>query len=404
MSSTSVRRYKGTTPDPQAVAKELDVDVVVVGRVLQASDDLSINVELINTKDNSQLWGGQYERRLADILGVKGEISQEISTILHLELSGEQQEQIAKQGTSNPEAYQDYLQGRYHWNKRTPEGFERALKYFQLAIDKDPNYAQAYSGLSDAYFLQAVYSQRSNKEFYALELEASQRALELDDQLAEAHSSMGGIRAMHDWDWDAGEEHLKRAIQLDPNYFRAYQMYAIVLELQGRSAEWQEVYNKALTLDPLSNQLAQQHSRFLLSQGDYEGAVQAAERAYELDPDSGGMTGILVSAYWHAGMRDKAIALSERDGSTRATFLRQVAEGNFGGARETLEALEGIPDWAKGANYALIGETDLAIEWLTKAVDDRLNSVVFYNSNISYDSIRDDPRFQDLLRRMNLQP
>ncbi|MEE8114202.1 MAG: tetratricopeptide repeat protein, partial [Nitrososphaerales archaeon] len=405
MSSTSVRRYKGTSPDPQLVGKELNVKAVVVGRVLQASDDLSINIELIDTQNNAQLWGGRYERRLADVLGMKQEIAQEISGNLHLELSGEQQEQIAKQGTDNPEAYQDYLQGLYHWNTRTPEGFERALGYFQSAIDKDPTYAQAYSGLSDTYFLQAVYGGRSINEFLDLERSAAQRALELDETLAEAHASMGSIKSMHEWDWEAGDDHFKRAIELNPSYFRVYQTYANLLKAQGRFAEYREVYNKALALDPLSAQLLVQHSGFLISQGDHEEAVRLAEKAFELAPDSPATPGALFNAYWYAGMHNKALAHSEKNFPPDYTkFYGQLAEGNLVEARATLESWEGLPHFVKGFRYAMLGEKDLAIEWLTKAVDERYNYVIFYKTNFQFELIRDDPRFQELLRRINLEP
>jgi len=238
-----------------------------------------------------------------------------------------------------------------------------------------------------------------------LELSAATRALELDDTLAEAHASMGSIKAMHDWDWAAGDEHFKRAIELNPSYFRVYQTYTNLLHAQGRIDEYRETYGKALALDPLSAQLAFQHSIFLQSQGDHEGAVTSAEKAFELGPDSAATAIGLFSAYWYAGMHDKALAVVEGSPNPNVPkFYRQLAEGNLLEARATLESWEGQLPWEKGARYAMLGERDLAIEWLTKAVDERYHYVMFYKANIVFDPLRDDPRFQDLLRRMNLEP
>jgi len=216
---------------------------------------------------------------------------------------------------------------------------------------------------------------------------------------------MGSIIAMHEWDWEAGDKHFKRAIELNPNYFRVYQTYANLLFAQGRFGEYREVYSKALALDPLSSQLASQHAQFLSARGNHEEAVQSAEKAYELAPDSGASAGFLFNAYWHAGMYDKALAHAESaSNSNFPKFYRQVAEGNLVGARATLEGWEGQTAWVKGHRYALIGETELAIEWLTKAVDERLNFVIFYKHDVWFAPLRDDPRFQDLLLRMNLEP
>jgi len=233
MSSNSVRRYKGTTVDPQVVADELGVRAVMMGRILQARDDLSINVELIDTQDNTQLWGGQYERDMAEILDVKQAIAQEISDKLRLQLSREEQAQLAVQGTQNPEAYQAYLKGQYYWNKRTGEGFEKAIEYFNQAIERDSTYAEAYVGLADTYFLQASYAHRTISEVYPLEMAAALKALEIDPTLAEAHTVMGMIKR-HDWDWNGGEAAFKRAIELNPNSFRSHQAYGLALGAQRR--------------------------------------------------------------------------------------------------------------------------------------------------------------------------
>jgi TolB-like protein/Tfp pilus assembly protein PilF len=409
MSSSSVRRYKGTNADPQRVAEELGVGAVLLGRVLQPGDTLSIRVELVDTQDNTQLWGAQYSRQPDEILALQEDIAREISSKLRLQLSGEEQAQLANLGTENPEAYQDYLQGRFHSNQRTPQELERAIEYFNQAIDKDPNYAQAYSGLADSYFYQAVYSGRTVKELYQRELLAAQKALELDDTLAEAHTSMGRIRGMHGWDWSVGEEHFKRAIELNPNYADAYISYGGLLNRLGRSNEAVAERKKGLALDPLSRPMTALLGRTLLLSSRYDEAIKQLQEALEMDPTWLTPRANLVSAYWFNGMYEEAITQAEKVASlggnqTRPVFLRQVASGNRADAMTTLENWVGLTPTGNAYRYAMLGEKDLAIDWMTTAIDERYHNITTAKVNPFFDPIRDDPRFQDLLLRMNLQP
>ena len=409
MSSSSVRRYRGTTVDPQVIADELGVRAVMMGRILQAGDNLSINVELIDTQDNTQLWGGQYERDLAEILDVKQEIAQEISEKLRLQLSGEEQAQLAKQGTENPEAYQDYLQGRYHSNKRRPADVAKGIEYFNQAIDKDPNYAQAYSGLADSYFFQVLYAGQTINDLYQRELLAAQKALELDDTLAEAHTSMGRITGMHGWDWSLGEKHLKRAIELNPNYIDAYISYGGLLTRQGRLNEGVEQKEKAVALDPLNITTHNQLGRAFLLSRRYDEAIQQLQVSLEMNPNRGAPRGNLGFSYWHNGMYEEAIAQFERLASlggdeTLPIFYRQVASGNRAEAMRTLENWEGLTPPNKARLYGVLGEKDLAIDWATRAVDERYHGITTAKVDPLFDPLRDDPRFHDLLRRMNLEP
>ena len=251
MSSSAVRRYKGRDVDPQVGAEELGVRAVMLGRLLRPGDAFSLRVELVDTQDNTQIWGEQYSRQLDEILSLQEEIAQEISQKLRLQISGEEQAQLAVQGTQNPEAYQDYLKGQYYWNKRTGEGFERAIEYFNRAIEKDSTFAEAYVGLADTCFLQAGYAHRTISEVYPLEMAAALKALEIDPTLAEAHTVMGMIKG-HNWDWTGGEAAFKRAIELNPNSFRSHQAYGLTLATQRRFDEALVEFKKALDLDPLS--------------------------------------------------------------------------------------------------------------------------------------------------------
>jgi len=376
-------------------------------------------VELIDTQDNTQLWGGQYERELAEILDVKQEIAQEISEKLRLQLSGEEQAQLAKQGTTNREAYQDYLRGRFHSNKRSPEELEIGFEYFSKAIEKDPNYAQAYAGLADSYFLQSLFGGRPSSEIYQPALSAAQKALDLDDTLAEAHSAMGRLRN-YDWDWAASKEHLTRAIELNPNYGDALVTYGNHLARQGQLSEGIALMKKAIEVDPLASGYISQLGRLLTFNRQYDEAIERLQEALEINPNGLGVRRNLVFAYWHNGMYQEAIAGQEaidsllgNPDSRMTTLYREVASGNRVDAMRMLKNWEGsaptglLGDAAsivKVIWYARLGEKDLAIEWATRAADEREFALTYAKVDPFFDPLRDDPRFQDLLRRMNLQP
>jgi len=409
MSSNSVRRYKGTTVDPQLVADELDVKAVVVGRVLQVRDDLSINVEMIDTQDNAQLWGAQYERKLAEILAVKQEIAKEVSERLRLQISGEDQGQMAKQGTENPEAYQDYLRGRFHSNKRSPQELKRGIEYFNEAIQKDPDYAQAYAGLALSYHLQALFGGRTLGEIYQQALSAAQRALDLDPNLAEAHTAMARLKGSYEWDWSTSEEHLRRAIELNPNDGDAHLTLGTHLARHGRLEEGIAELKKAVAVDPLADQYIVQLGRLFMFNHQYTEAIEQMQKGYEIAPNRTSGRSNLVFAYWLNGMYQEAIVESEKRDSLRGnpnsrmtTFYRHLASGNRIEAMRTVA--QGQSSMGKARRYAILSEKDLAIEWLTQAADERDNTATWAKVDPFFDPLRDDPRFHDLLRRMNLQP
>ena len=411
MSSSAVRRYKGAIADPQLVGDELGVRAVLWGRLLQPGDAFSIRVELVDAQDNTQIWGAQYSRQLDEILSFQEEIAQEISQKLRLQISGEEQAQLAKQGTTNPEAYQDYLRGRYHSNNRRPEDVERGIEYFNKAIDEDPDYAQAYAGLADSYFFLALYGARTTSENYQQGLLAAQKALELDDALAEAHTAMGRLKGTFDWDWSASEEHLTRAIELNPNYGDAHLTLGTHLARQGQLNEVIAEVKKAIEVDPLSIAYINQLARLLMFNRQYDEAIERFQEAIEFNPITQGVSHSLIFSYWLNGMYQEAIAESEKSDSLqgnsdsqRTTFFRQLASGNRADAMRALENWKGLGSGQRGEYYAMLGEKDSAIEWLTKAVEERDGYVGWAKVYPSLDPLRDDPRFQDLLLRMNLVP
>ena len=409
--TTSVARYKGQDIPPSTVAKELGIRAVLTGTVVQRGEDLSLRVELVDTVEDRLLWGEQYNRKLTETLELQEEIARDISEKLRLEITGEEEGQLSKRGTQNPEAYDAYLKGRYYWNRRTSEGYEKAIENFNRAIGLDPNYAQAYSGLSDTYFTMAVFSGRPIAEFYQLELAAAQKALELDDTLAEAHTSMARIKAFHDWDWEVGEEHFRRAIQLNPNYAEAFQGYGGLLGKQGRLDEAPEAYEKALTLDPLNLQIRNSYGRLFYYRHEYDKAIEQFQRILEMEPTRLGTLSQLALAYTYKGMYEEAASTTERRAAIRGipepeliAFLRHSASDNRAEAKRTIDQWEDLTGLFQARLYALIEEGDTVIQLLRKELEQPNHNDTWINVWPEFDFLRDDPRFQDLLRQMNLMP
>ena len=413
-SSTSVRRYKGKPIDPQIVAAELGVRAVLVGRLLQPGETLSIRVELVDTQDNTQLWGEQYSRQPDEILALQQDIAREISDKLRLQLSGEDQAQLSKQGTTNPEAYQAYLRGQHHFSRRNDarndleRELEKAIEYFEQAIEEDPTYAMAYTGLADTYTLQASNAIRTTQEADPLALAAVRKALSLDPTLAEAHTVMAAIQR-HNWDWSGAEEEYQRALELNPNSVRTLHSYALSLRVQRRFDESIVELRKAQALDPLSSGLSFQIGFGLLLNKEYDTAIEQYQKTLELDPGDVGTMGAVARAYWRKGEHEKAIAQMETIASPvslhRAVLLRHLLSGNREEAARTIESWPvPLQPHSEASLYVMLGDEDRAIELLETALDEGYASVMWANAYLEFDPLRDDPRFQDLLRRMNLEP
>ena len=251
ISRNSAFRYKGRTIDAEAVGRELDVEALVLGRIVQRGDELSVSAELVRTRDSSQIWGEQYQLKAADIFTIQEDMAREISDALRLQLTAEQEEVLTKQFTTSSLAYEAYLKGRYHWNRRTEEGIRQAIVYFQEAIRKDPGYALAYSGLADSYTLLGFYYE-SPRTALPQARAAAERALELDDSLGEAHASLAVVRSIYDWDFAEAEREFLRAIELNPTYETAHHFYSGTLVHTGRFDEAVEQMRIAAELDPLS--------------------------------------------------------------------------------------------------------------------------------------------------------
>jgi TolB-like protein/Flp pilus assembly protein TadD len=413
---TSAQRFEGRDTDPQAAARELGVQAVLTGRVVRRGDSLSVSAELVDARDNSHLWGEQYNRRSSDVLVVQQEIAREIAGRLRARLTGEERRRVTRNYTENVEAYQLYLRGRHHWNRRTEEGMRQAIRYFQQAIDLDPNYALAYSGLADSYSNLQGYPGVPASETRSRARAAALRALEIDASLAEAHASLG-LHYYQSWRWAESERELKRAIELNPNYATAHHWYCLWLEVMGRSDEALGEIRRAQELDPLSPTINTNLARHYLKRGELDSAVNGCRKVIELSPNFPDAHRILALTYQKQGRHEEAIAelqkaaeLSGRSSGTLGALGYGYAVA--GGRSEALAILRELEDRyarreAHGASIAWIhaglGDKDQAFAWLERNFQEGGGTLVNYILINPYlDTLSGDPRYADLLRRMGL--
>jgi len=419
ISRGSVFRYKGRNVDPIAVGNELGVRTILMGRLLQRGDGLSVSVELVDVRDNKQLWGERYERKVSDLLSVQREIASEISSSLRLKLSGPEENRVNKRYTDNPEAYQLYLKGRFYWNKRTEEGVRKGIEYFQQAIEKDPTYALAYTGIADCYSLETLHidvGSLSPSEAAPKAKAAAMKALEMDDTLAEAHTSLAFIKLNFDWDWADTEREFKRALELNPNHENAHHWYSHYLMAMGRIEESFVESKRALELDPLGVILNVHLGWHYMNARQYDRAIEQLKKAIEMDPNFGVAHWYLGLAYDHEGMYPEAENELRKakellkDNEAVAADLGHVyaVSGRKDEARKVIDELKELSKRKYVSSYhvALIylglGEKDQAFEWLDNAYRERSDLLVYLRVEPRLDSLRSDPRFVDLVRRVGL--
>jgi len=312
MAWTTVARYKSQTKDPLAIGGELGVKSVLTGKIVQSGNQLQIQTELVDLATGSRLWGEQYTRQLSDVIPLQKEISLRISEKLRLKLSGADEQKLKKNTTADPEAYTLYLKGRYFWNKRSEEGMRKAISYFQHAIDRDPGYALAYAGLADAYNLGDDWGSTPPSESFPRAKAAALRALDLDDSLAEAHTSLAFVKANYDWDFPGAEEEFQRAIALNPNYATAHQWYAMYLVPMRRFAEAEREIKVAQDLDPLSLIISLGVGEIFEWERNYDAAFRQYQKTLELDPSFIGTYGHLSTIYEHKGMYREAVEAAKK--------------------------------------------------------------------------------------------
>jgi len=413
--SSSVFRFKGKGIDPQIAGHELGVTAVMTGRVNQHGDDLLISAELIAVRDNSLLWGQQYTRKIADLLTVQEQIAREISERLRTRLTIEEQKQFSKRYTGDVQAYQLYLKGRYYWNKRTRDGYKKATEQFEQAIEKDPSYALAYAGIADCYNVLSSYGIASPRESIPKGEAAARRALEIDGDLAEAHTSLAYVKYQYEWDWAGGESEFRRALELNPNYSTAHQWYALELAGMGRMTDALREINRAQELDPLSL-IANVNAGWIFYHArQYDRALEQIRKSLDMDPT-------FARGHW---------AISEpleqqqkyQEATTELEKARQIDEtpimlallghlyavtGKTSDARRIVTQLNALSKQAYVDPYFLaeihtaLGDRDQAFQELEKAYEQRSSWLVWLKVEPKFDSIHDDARYTSLLKRIGL--
>jgi len=413
MARSTVFRYKGKDVDLQEVGRELNVRALVTGRVLQLGDNLVISAELVNLSDGSQLWGGQYNKKVSDIFAVQEEIAKEITDKLRLTLSNVVKKRLRKGYTANTDAYQIYLKGRYYFYKQTAEGFRKAIDYFQQAIEEDPDYAPAYAELANTYSTLLYWGFLPRDETLPKVSEALEKALDLDPTLAEAHLLMAKNKFHYDWDWAMADREFKKAIDLNPNYAEAHSLYAFYLADMGQFPEAIAEAKRALELDPLSL-FTIMGLGFVYSQARrYDRALDQGRKLLEMDPNFFGSHWLIGVGYYGKGMVDEAIAACQKavtlgGGPLVAAFLGFLY-GVSGRRDEAMKVVEQmremrkqtyIPSPSIAMIYAGLGERDLAFEWLEMAYQEHNATMTSLKVSNTFDNLRTDPRFADLLNRI----
>jgi TolB-like protein/Tfp pilus assembly protein PilF len=413
-----VFRYKGRETDTEKIGRELNVRAVLTGRVVQRGDSLNIQTELVDIATDSQLWGQQYDRKFAEILAVQEEIAKQVSEKLRLRTTGEEKKRMGKRSTENIEAYQLYLKGRYYWNRRTEGMLKRANDYFQQAIDKDPGYGLAYAGLAESYALFNFYEVLPPGESCPKAKDAAMKALAIDEALAETHNALGWIKMTCDWDWPGSEREFKRSLEIDPNYGQAKVQYGNYLEAMGRLDEAIALRRRAVESEPLTLIFGAVLGRVLYSARRYDQAIEELRKTLDLDPTFEQAHLFLGWVYEQKGMFPQAIEHFQqglRGSGSHPRFVSALghAYAISGQKKMAEESLARLKEQAKqryvaqyeiAAIYVGLQEKERAWKYLETSDTDHCWGTIFVKVDPRFDSIRGDPRYQDLLRRMHLTP
>lgn len=416
ISRSTAMAYKGTHKPLSQIAQELHVDAVVEGTVLRAGQRVRITAELVQVSTDQHLWADTYESQIGDILALQNRVSSAIVDQIRIKLTPEDKERLAKNPSVSPEAYEDYLKGRYYWNKRSGEGFAKAIGYFEDATRKDPQYALAYAGLADCYGIigATIFGNLPAAEAAPKAKAAAIRALEIDPSLAEAETSLAIAKFNYDWDWAGAAEGFKRAIQMDPSYATAYQRYSLYSIAMGRFGDSFEQINKARELDPLSISINSSLGwRFYLAR-QYDRAIEQLRNTLEMDPSYEWARLILGQAYEQKGEYKlaieelrKAVELSHNSPLMISALAHTyAATGNYSEAQRLLGHLEAqsktqyVSPYYIAVVYLGMGKNELAMDWMERAFADRSNGLVFLRVEPELDPLRSNPRFVALQKQL----
>jgi TolB-like protein/Tfp pilus assembly protein PilF len=420
MSRGSVFRYKGKQVDSKDVGKQLSVQGVLTGTVTARGDDLSIGVDLVDARDDSEIWGDRYAGKASDLLALQSQIAKAVSDQLRQRLTSAEEKSVVAESTADPEAYQLYLEGRYFFNKRTPDDLKKSIDFYNRTIAKDPNDALAYAALADVYNVITDYvgDMPPNKAF-PLAKDAATRAISLDPNLAEAHSALAFAMVRYDWNWTGAEQEFRRAIALNPNNANIHYFFAVgLLGPLSRFEEAEAEMKRALALDPFSLIYNANLSWVYLWARQYDRAQAQVQKALDLDPQFIPAHSRLEQIYQAKGMYDAAIdEAAKRAGQGAVTperiaaFKRALAASGANGywrlnVQFALEDMQHqyVPSTSLAEAYAQMGDKDKAFEWLDKAYRERDDNLPFTNVDALFDPLRSDPRFKELLHRLNLSP
>jgi eukaryotic-like serine/threonine-protein kinase len=408
MSLISVLRYKGNEIDVRAVRRDLNVDAVLSGRITRRGDGVALTIELVDARDNTRIWGDQYTRKFSDMLALQEEILGAMSQKLELKLDSNERKRM--------EAYKLYLMGRNYWNKRRPDDLKKGIEYFQQAVDKNPQDAKAYAGLADSYTLLAVYGSLPADEAFPKAKEAAEKALSIDDSLAEAHTSLGFVKTRYEWDWEGAEASFRRAIELNPNYALAHQWYSNYLISVGRYRDAVDAAKRGQEVNPLSLISNAQVGWAYFFAGRNEEGVAACLKVIEMDPNFFSARRYYGLILEQKGMYEQAIeqfvkAREQSGGSAVVVAALGHAYALAGKRHEAEKIIEELLDPSKprrGSSYDIaiiytgLGEKEKAFEWLEKAFNERDDFLAYLNADPRFDPLRTDLRFDNLLRRIGL--
>ncbi len=419
MAWSTVARFRGQEVDALEIGRDLDVRAIFAGRMYQFADNLVIKTELVNISDGSQIWGAQYHRKLDDLFTIEQEISQQICEHLRLKLNEEEKERLAKRYTENAEAYQAYLKGRYYWNQRTARAMKKAIESFEEAIKLDDSYALAYTGLADCYCLVSIYGAAPPKAVMPRAKAAAMKALEIDDGLAEAHTSLAAALVWFDWDWEASEREFKRAIELNPSYSVAHHWYgSVLLSAQRRFDEAMASEMRALELEPLSLVINSNLGFICYQASRFDEAVVHLLKTLEMDENFIYARFHLGMCYAHRGRFDEAIAELQHAillAGGRGALIQAALGYVYGVAGRREDALwivgelqtfpmnRDVSPFYLAMIYAGLGDNEQALRWLESAVEERYNWVVWLRTEPVFGRLRGEAKFVELARRVGLE-
>jgi TolB-like protein/DNA-binding winged helix-turn-helix (wHTH) protein len=416
MAWTTVSRYRSAPPDIRGLGRQLGVNAVFTGRLLRQDDRLVVQTELTDAETGRHLWGKQYDSPVNDLLGLQGQLAQDIATNLRVHFTGADERKIVSHYTASAEAYQLYLKGRLFWNERNRNALLKAIDYFEQAIKIDPKYALAYSGLADSYNLLDDWGSTPPRDSFPKAREAAEKAIALDDSLAEAHTSLAQFHGSYDWNWKEAEREYRRAIELNPNYPTAHQWYAMFLCTQGRFREAEEESQRAYQLDPLAPPIAMTVAEVLDYQGRYDEAIAQYKKLVEVSPKFAGGWGNLSHAYEEKEMFAEAIEAAKKEAALSGQPQHGVAMerafqtgGHAAVVRlnlnyELQERKEGryASAMSIAEDYALLGDADSSFKWIEEAYKDHSSSMPYITTHSEFRALRGDPRFRYWLQTLGL--